>query len=810
MNSNGKQAMISQRNRRRLILLGALLICPGLLAVVAWLALFFVSLPPALFQPPAPSIEFLDIHGQTLREVSAGSGLLSRPVTLQEIPAPLIAATLLAEDQRFWDHPGVDWRAIARAALSLVRHRKVISGGSTITQQLIKLAAPRPRTFRTKLIEAAQALRLEQIWSKERILTEYLNRLDYGHLRLGCAAAARFYFGKPISDLSVAQAALLAGLPQAPSRLNPHAHFARARKRQDWILGRLAASRFLSQQEYVRARREPVRLQPPQQIFQAPHFVDLLLKLEPEIRIQANHQPICTTLDLNLNRVAERVLRQHLARLQAHHAGNGAVVILENRTGNVLALVGSENYFDPDAGQVNGAWAARSAGSTFKPFAYWLALEKGATPATVVADVPTEFPTITGIFSPVNYNHRCYGPMRYRLALANSLNIAAVKVLASVGGPEVLQQRLRACGLTTLNQSPEFYGLGLTIGNAEARLLELVNAYACLACLGEFKPFRLVQSSKSDPQSPMPGVPALARASRVGNPAAAYLIADILSDNFARTLAFGPNSSLRFDFPVACKTGTSTDFRDNWALGYTPEFTVGVWIGNFDGTPMERVSGVSGAAPILHDLFVHLCKHFGLSWYTLPANVVEKSIHPITGKVLTRPAPEAIQEIFLADSLPAMESPHDYDAQGRVRLSPEYRDWFDSGDNWLANKAIVADLILPQAPEGRSGAQPTISAELQNESWLPAKEQIPSPSLRLLSPLPGTTYYLDPDLPDHGRLLRLRAAGPNRLTWRSASLQCRTNQGESFAVLREGRHELTACDPLTGAEVKTWILVKSL
>ena len=487
------EACAPQLRRSRLFVRAAFVAL--LLPVAGWLALPLVPLPKGLFTPPAPAVEFLDTHGKTLREVSEGDELVGRRVALGEVPEALVCATLAAEDQRFWTHPGVDWRATARAAWGFVKNGRVVSGGSTITQQLVKLAEPRPRTLRTKVIEAAQALRLEQVWSKEQILAEYLNRLDYGNLRFGSAAAARCYFGKLLRDLSTAECALLAGLPQAPSRHNPHRHLASAKKRQEWILSRMTAAGFLTEAERERAAREQLTFGPSRREFQAPHFVDLLLQLEPNALAAGG--PVQTTLDLQLNRVAERILQRQLATLRDQRVRNGAVVVIENRTGNVLALVGSENYFEPFAGQVNGAWAARSAGSTFKPFTYLLAFERGATPASIVADVPTEFATATGLFAPVNYNHRCYGPMRHRLALANSLNISAVKVLASIGGAAALQERLQACGLTTLAQPAEHYGLGLTIGNAETRLLELANAYACLARLGEFKEFRLCESPKS-------------------------------------------------------------------------------------------------------------------------------------------------------------------------------------------------------------------------------------------------------------------------------------------------------------------------
>ncbi|MGD1085609.1 MAG: penicillin-binding protein 1C [Verrucomicrobiota bacterium] len=718
-----------------------------------------VPLPPALFDPPRPATELLDRNGEPLRLTRDGDRPFQQCASLSEIPQALVSATLAAEDSRFWSHHGVDWRADLRAAWQLIWNRRVISGASTITQQLIKLSAPRPRTLKAKIIETAQALRLEQVWDKQRILTEYLNRIDYGNYNCGCVAAAQFYFAKPLRDLSPAECALLAGLPQSPSRLNPRAHFAAARRRQEWILTRMRAMGWLAGDEFQRALREPLRLAQGGRVFEAPHFVDLLLEQGDGA---AGNPSVRTTLDLGLNRFAGQTLRRQLGALRDEHAGEGAVVVIENQTGNVLALVGSRDYFSAESGQVDGAWAPRSTGSALKPFLYWLALERGATPASVVADVPTDFATSAGLFSPVNYDRHCYGPVRYRAALANSLNISAVKVLDSLGGAKPLLDLLRRCRLSTLTHADDYYGLGLAIGNAEARLLELANAYACLARLGVCRPYRLV-----------PVAPGQDAGERVGDADAAWLIADILSDNDARAAAFGPESSLRFDFPVACKTGTSSDFRDNWAFGYTPEFTVGVWVGNFDGSPMRHISGVTGAAPILHDLFDYLHDHYGASWYARPVGIVERGIDPITGKLSSQR--DAVNEKFMARLPAPANGTGDYDGAGRVRLGPEYREWLASADNWLTGQAVLRDT---------------------------------TPALRVTFPLPGTILFLDPDLPDHGRRLYLSAEGADEAEWSSDSLECRRQDGRSLALLALGRHELSVRDPRTGATRQTWIEVK--
>jgi penicillin-binding protein 1C len=738
------------------------------LFAAGWIAVKCVPLPPTLFQPSARSLEFTDRHGMPLRETRTDTRF-SRTARLSEVPPNLVHAMLAAEDKRFFDHRGVDVAALLRAVFDNLRHRHVTSGASTITEQLVKISDPRPRTLATKFLEAARALRLEQIWNKQQILEAYLNRLDFGNLNIGVASAADYYFGKPLTDLSDAEAAFLAGLPKNPTRLNPHSGFDRAKHRELTVLQRMRDDGWLTADQFSRAAQEQLRLQPRQRLFRAPHFVDFVLQNLPPGATSV----ITTTLDLNLNRFVEDTVHERLASLHSKNVKDAAVVVIDNRSGDVIALVGSENYFAPGAGQVNGAAARRSAGSTFKPFTYLLALERGATPATIVADVPAAFMTTDGIYRPENYNKHCYGPLRYRLALANSLNIPAVKVLNSIGGAATLQDRLRAWGMTTLDQPAEHYGLGLTIGNAETRLIELTNAYAALARLGEWKPYRVLLDPVSG--APADTAPVALAATTPQTHDSAWLIADMLSDNSARLLGFGMNSALRFEFPVACKTGTSTDFRDNWAMGFTPEFTVGVWVGNFDGSPMREVSGVTGAAPIMHTVMEHIHTSLGTTWYATPDNIVEREVQPLTGKLLTRTRPDAVREKFLRDHLPPAESPEDYDSDGRVKLGPEYRAWMDSGENRIATQALCeADKTL-----------------------------------RLESPVPGTTFLLDPDLPS-SRWVPVEASGAAHAVWESDSLTFRESDGRTYAMISEGVHRLIVRDPVTGQRAETWIRVKSL
>ncbi|MDE2713583.1 MAG: transglycosylase domain-containing protein, partial [Verrucomicrobiota bacterium] len=404
----------------------------GFVGVAAWLGLQAVvtlmPLPKGMGVSPVFSPQATDRNGEPLRLLLTSDERFFQPVVLKECAPVFLRATLAAEDKRFWGHSGVDWFSTARAMKEIAVHRRVMSGASTITQQLIKNAEPRPRTVRTKILENLQALKLERTWSKEQILAAYLNRIDYGNLCRGAGTAAWFYFNKPLADVSPAEAAFLAALPNGPSRLNPHRHFERAKRRQLIILGRMQRLGWLGAAAHRRACAEPIALHREGRAFAAAHFVDLV-RQQREVKTDVR-----TTLDLPLNRFVHRALIDRLDRLTKRNVSNGAVVVIENATGNVLALVGSRNYFEEESGQVNGAWAARSAGSTFKPFTYLLALEAGMTPATVIADVPTDFATSTGVFSPQNFNRQFYGPMRLRLALANSLNVSAVKVLEAAGG----------------------------------------------------------------------------------------------------------------------------------------------------------------------------------------------------------------------------------------------------------------------------------------------------------------------------------------------------------------------------------------
>ncbi len=728
-------------------------------AIVALAAVLVVAagVPDHLRGDAPASTEFLDRNGAPLRTLLVDETHYRRDVALADVSPHLIAATLAAEDARFFAHPGFDPLAMARAAWNAVRGARPVSGASTITQQLVK--EPGPRVPSAKLLEIARAVRIEFAWTKERILAEYLNRLDYGNLCRGIAMASRYYFAKPPSDLSAAEAAFLAALPRAPGRLDPHRNWPGARERQMWILSRMEETGALTPDEHRRAAAEPLALRGLSREFAAPHFVDLLLQRRGLLPPQGG--PVTTTLDLGLTRFVEDALAAQLARMHGHNATGAAAVVLHNPTGEVLALAGSGDYFAAGAGQVNGAWIERSPGSAVKPFTYLLALEAGANPATVVPDVPTTFTTPTGLYRPNNYNHRFHGPVSLRSALGNSLNVAAIRALELGGGEVALHHMLRELGLSTLGHPAEHYGPGLTLGNGETRLLELANAYSTIARGGIHRPFRLLA-----------GAPAWA-GRRLFSEESAYLVSDMLADNRARAASFGLRSYLALPFPVACKTGTSSDYRDNWSVGFTPEFTVAVWVGNPDGRPMRSITGVTGAAPAMRDILTKLHDTRGTTWFARPPGLREGHVHPLTGHAVAASHPAAVREIWR--NPPPPETAGDYAADGRVVLPPVYRDWLAGPQNALGNLAVAAG--------DTSG-------------------------LRIVSPEPGTVYFLDPDLPREAQRIPLQADGAAQVAWSSDSLDCEDDGGRPGAVLREGTHVITARSG--DREAATHIVVKSL
>ncbi|MEW6265862.1 MAG: penicillin-binding protein 1C [Thermodesulfobacteriota bacterium] len=695
--------------------------CLSLAAVglALWSALELIPDPLLEAGPdPEPSLVVEDRAGRPLREFLSSLEARTQWTGLNDLSPHLVSAALAAEDRRFFYHPGVDPLALARAAWQNLWSGRVLSGASTITMQLARILTPGPRTWRQKLLEIALALRLEKTYTKREILEQYLNRAPCGNLANGLPAAARLYLGKSPAVLSPAEAAFLMALPQAPGALNPYRGHKAALVRRNQILDRMAESGRLSPDEAQRARIEPLHLSRRGQVFFAPHFTTYVRSLLPRA---AAHRAR-TTLDLDLQLAVERLTAQAVTQAGGQGLNQAAVIILDHRTREVLAWVGSKDFFEDREGQNDGVLAKRQPGSALKPFIYAAAFDAGLTPATIVADRPVEFGLDRGVYSPANYNGRYHGEVTLRTALASSLNVPAVKVLRRVGLARVLGL-LRETGLTSLDRDPDYYGLGLTLGGGEVSLLELANAYATLADGGVYRPPVFFRPA-----------PATEEGRPVFSPQVAYLVTHILGDDAARANGFGRDSLLCLPFPVAAKTGTSKNFRDNWCVGYTSSLVAAVWAGNFDGRPMGHVSGITGAGPLWHQV-MRLCAAYSPPEpFPRPEGLIELEVCAETGELATEYCPNRRLEIFSADHRPEQACP-----AHRPRAA-----------------GISKDIKQPDR-------------------------------LAIVNPRSGERYLQDPGLEDGFQNLQLKASGPDDLDW----LVWRIN-GEEVGRVQAGRKPLPA------------------
>jgi penicillin-binding protein 1C len=590
----------------------------GVLAAALYLR--FAPLP-SIPRETTPTI--VDRNGVVLYEVLGAAG--TRSEWTGKIPDVVANATIAAEDKRFYRHPGIDPIAIARALAHDVRHLRIVEGGSTITQQVAKLMLRR-RSRWQKLEEAVVALELEARYSKREILALYLNLAPYGEQTIGIARASQRYFACDPEQLTVAQAAYLAALPQRPASSR------NAIARQRAVLKRMHASKsdFAERLNFDRGRHPLL----------APHFVE-------RVRAIATGSRIETTLDAQLQREVQGIIAAAKPELLRHGAHSVAVAVLDNRSGEWLAWEGSGDYFGSDpslrsrqvfGGAIDGVVTLRQPGSTLKPFTYALAFESGFTPATVLDDVPSHFPTAEEgvVYTPRNYDGRYRGPLRARVALAGSENVPAVQLLSKLG-PASLLRFLRAEGFRNFDRTADYYGLGLTLGDAEMTLEQLVRAYATFARGGvAIEPAMLRRAPHAE--------------RRLISQRSAFWITDILSDAAAREYIFGAGGALDFPFPVAVKTGTSQAYRDNWTIGYTREVTVGVWVGNFDLSALRNSSGVTGAGPIFHGVMLAAVRDREGPIVERPAGLELLPICALTGLRPSTACPEVDNEWLPSDA----------------------------------------------------------------------------------------------------------------------------------------------------------------
>lgn len=620
---------------------GASLVAAG--CALAFVCLYFLGTPDvdALTALPVPQTSFIydrsgehvlyEIHGEENRKV----------LSHDQIPSIVRQATVATEDASFYSHHGVDFTAIFRAAIANARAGRVVQGGSTITQQLARNAFfDRERTLRRKILETVMAVKIERAFSKDEILDMYLNRVPYGANTYGIESAAETYFGKPAQELSLDEAALLASLTKAPSINSPYkAKRLDAISARNRILIRMAELGMVSnnQVEDALVTDTVEKIIPFSHPIKAPHFVFFVLdQLERKYGREALEQGgwrIYTTLDWDMQQQAERAVREGAAKNIRYGASNAALTAVDPKTGEILAMVGSKDFFDASIdGEVNVAVRPRQPGSSFKPIAYATAFEKGFQPETILTDKEINFgPDGSGKdYTPHNYDGKYHGTMPMRSALAQSLNIPAVQTLYLAGVRTTVDMAHRL-GITTLNQ-PDRYGLALVLGGGEVKLLDMVSVFGVFATEGSKVPPRgvltiLDSSGKKILDEPM------SKPEVVLDPEVARKISSILSDNVARTPIFGPHSPLILpDRPVAAKTGTTQNFRDAWTIGYTPSIAVGVWVGNNDNRPMRSgADGVFVAAPIWHDFMQTVTRGIPAESFA-PYTPIESDKFLVTGK----------------------------------------------------------------------------------------------------------------------------------------------------------------------------------
>ncbi|WP_236721445.1 transglycosylase domain-containing protein [Trichormus sp. NMC-1] len=647
------------------------------------------------------AMEFTDRHGLPLGTILTHDQEHTAIIPLTQISPQFINAILAAEDSSFYQHGALDLKAIVRAIKQAIHAKKIVSGASTITMQLARMLDNSPRNISGKLQEIWLSWRLTAGMNKNEILSAYINRLPMGGNIYGVEAAARIYFSISASDLNLAQASLLAAIPNNPTYFNPYEHWERLKKRQKYVLNRMVQEGYISHLEAERIYTEKVVFQSRQKgIIAAPHFLFWLAQNTPpltpprkrggglelssrkrggELELSSRQRggelelsprqrggglessPIQTTINRPLQQFVEAQVQQVISTLAENNVHDAAAVIIDNYSGEVLAYVGSPDYFnEAKLGRNDGVQALRQPGSTLKPFVYELALEKGAIkPNSILADVPSHY-AIPGakLYSPTDYTNSFLGPVRVRVALANSLNVPAVKVLEKVGVQTFLN-RLHELGFAHLNQSVEYYGLGLTLGSGEVSLWELARAYLTMARLGENRPLVTILTDESQPPTSL----------SPSKKPTWQLIIDILSDRYARATAFGVDSVLNLPFPTAVKTGTSSNYRDTWTVGFSTDYTVATWVGNFNGEPMRQVSGVTGAAPLWNRIMLHLHEHQSPADFPHPEAMVQLPICAISGLKPTPNCHSVVQEYF---------SPEDkiaYEHQQNFHLPPEYDEW---------------------------------------------------------------------------------------------------------------------------------------
>lgn len=644
-----------------------------LIATVSGLLFVFYDLPSIDSLPEnlnQPSVRITDRNGKLLYEVIPADGGRNAVLSVENIPQCMKDATIAVEDKNFYQNPGVDIGGIVRAVWINLRGGETLSGGSTITQQVARTLLLRDevaeRTLRRKLRETVLAWQLTREYSKDEILALYLNQIYYGGMAYGIEAASQTYFGKPASELLLPECAMLAGLPQTPGVYNPFTNPDLALERQRVVLGLMEKNGFITSQQRTDAENSPLSYNPAPYPIQAPHFVWMVMDVLDELYAAGQLSMdeslvIRSTLNADIQEAAEQIVKRRIEHFKPLEGGvnpnvnNAALIAIDPRTGEILSLIGSADYFDESIyGALNMVTSPRQTGSAFKPIIYAAALDPARadawTAGTSILDVTTTFVTKDGQpYVPVNYDGKEHGYVTVREALGSSLNVPAVLTLQNIGVKDVIALA-NQLGVKSL-RDPQQYDLSLALGGGEMSLLELSRAYAALANEGRFTGTSLILDVR-DADGNILYVPEKQTLRQVIDPLVAWLISDILSDDRARSIGFEVNSVLKIDRVAAVKTGTTTNFHDNWAIGYTPDMLVGVWVGNSDHQAMHNVTGLTGAAPIWAETMRAILQGQPDKKFTQPRGLIQVEVCDLSGLLPTAACPHTRTEWFINGTQP--------------------------------------------------------------------------------------------------------------------------------------------------------------
>ncbi len=776
---------------KKLLAAGLLLaITAGLL----WHCRFYLL--PYLCDDPLPLIErhfagggaLTDRHGKILRVSADARGDFSVYAPLASHSSELVQAVLTAEDRNFHRHPGFDFFAILRAVWQNLTSKRVISGASTISQQLIRVVDPRPRTLTTKVRELLMALRLEGGLSKAAILERYLNAVSmFGNVR-GINMAALLLFGKSPDMLNLAESATLAAAIQAPGRLDPFSQKGNIRllNRRNWVIDEMRRTGIIEENARVSARKLAIPSWRRQMPFNAPHFCDLVL---------AQHAPLHgtrrTTVDMTLQNLLVNTLKSHLPRLMKGGALQAGGMIVDSTTLEILAMAGSREYGPLAAGFNNVCVARRSGGSILKPFLYALALENGYFPSYVIPDTMQTFKTPQGEYQPYNADRRSYGPVTIRTALGNSLNVSAVKMLNLLGVSDFCRMLVELGLVSNKPGAAEFYGLGLAIGNPELRMLDLVQAYGIFTSHGNLRSLKFFPDQAQSSAS-------------IISPRSAYMVFDIMADPSARLFTFGNPSFFKTRSMTGLKTGTSTEYRDCWLVALNSGFIMAFWVGNFSGAPTRALSGATACGPIFHDINDYLETRYQPAPVKTPGGIMRRSVCSISGQL---PGPNCFMtgyEIFAEDgNLPEICTFHRSAGEGHD-LPADYASWLkyrrrflDVDPFRLANRTEAAD---PWVMKGLESGKTDFSAD--SGSNVAADKSAPSRDIgiKIVSPHEGDRYVMSASHENYALLRAIPSEPVSEVIWLINGVEfIRTPPPyEAYWPLSKGVFRITA---LTGSEI---------